>query len=141
MAVKIRLKRTGRKKDPHYKVVAVDSRKKRDGRVIEYIGHYHPRESFDFSVDMDRYEEFKTKGALVSDTVRTLVNKLKRGPKKTVAAEEESPEEKAPEAESLKETPQETEKEEAEPEEVKSESGDEKLSEDKEEEKGDKKEN
>ena len=120
-----------------FKKVPFKHVRKRDGRVIEYIGHYHPRESFAFSVDMERYEEFKSKGALVSDTVRTLVNKLKRGPKKAEAAEEESPEEKAPEAESLKEKPQEAEKETEEKEEIKSEGGEDELS----EEKGDKKEN
>ena len=42
MAVKIRLKRMGKIREPHYRVVVVDSRKKRDGRVIEEIGYYNP---------------------------------------------------------------------------------------------------
>ncbi len=79
MTVKIRLKRTGRKKDPHYRVVAVDSRKKRDGRVLQQLGHYHPQEKFpNLKLDLEKYESFKKEGAQVSDTVRTLVNKLKR---------------------------------------------------------------
>ena len=44
MAVKIRLKRMGKIRTPYYRVVVVDSRKKRDGRVIEEIGKYHPKE-------------------------------------------------------------------------------------------------
>ena len=44
MAVKIRLKRMGKIRAPHYRIVIVDSRKKRDGKVIEEIGMYHPKE-------------------------------------------------------------------------------------------------
>ena len=44
MAVKIRLKRMGKIRAPYYRIVAVDGRKKRDGRVIEEIGKYHPKE-------------------------------------------------------------------------------------------------
>lgn len=44
MAVRIRLKRMGKIRAPHYRLVVVDGRKKRDGRVIEEIGKYHPTE-------------------------------------------------------------------------------------------------
>jgi small subunit ribosomal protein S16 len=44
VAVKIRLKRMGKIRAPHYRIVVVDSRKKRDGKVIEEIGLYHPKE-------------------------------------------------------------------------------------------------
>ena len=44
MAVKIRLKRLGKVRVPQYRIVVVDSRKKRDGKVIEEIGKYHPKE-------------------------------------------------------------------------------------------------
>jgi ribosomal protein S16 len=44
VAVKIRLKRMGKIRTPYYRVVVVDSRKKRDGKVIEQIGKYHPKE-------------------------------------------------------------------------------------------------
>ncbi|GAE71632.1 SSU ribosomal protein S16p [Cutibacterium acnes JCM 18916] len=43
MATKIRLKRLGKIRTPHYRVVVMDSRAKRDGRAIEEIGQYHPR--------------------------------------------------------------------------------------------------
>ncbi len=94
MTVKIRLKKAGRKKDPHYKVVAVDSRKKRDGRVLDYLGHYHPQDRFpNLVVDMERYEHFIKTGAQVTDTVRTLINKLKRN---YVEPEEGKPKKPAP---------------------------------------------
>ena len=44
MAVKIRLKRFGKIRSPHYRIVVADSRTKRDGRAIEEIGKYHPQE-------------------------------------------------------------------------------------------------
>jgi small subunit ribosomal protein S16 len=48
VAVKIRLKRIGKIRQPHYRIVVVDSRKKRDGRVIEEIGKYHPKQEPSF---------------------------------------------------------------------------------------------
>ena len=55
MAVKIRLKRLGKIRVPQYRIVIVDSRKKRDGAVIEVIGHYRPKEEPSFiQVDSER---------------------------------------------------------------------------------------
>ena len=48
MAVKIRLKRLGKIRVPQYRIVVVDSRKKRDGKVLEEIGKYHPKEDPSF---------------------------------------------------------------------------------------------
>jgi small subunit ribosomal protein S16 len=48
VAVKIRLKRMGKIRQPYYRVVVVDSRKKRDGKVIEEIGKYHPKQEPSF---------------------------------------------------------------------------------------------
>ncbi len=79
MSVKIRLKRTGRHKDPHYRIVAVDSRKKRDGRVLEYIGHYHPQNEFPNAViDFEKVEDWIKKGAQMTDTVKSLISKLRK---------------------------------------------------------------
>ena len=79
MSVKIRLKRTGRHKDAHCRVVAVDSRKKSDGKMLEYLGHYHPQEEFPNAViHMDKVDEWVNKGAQVTDTVKSLISKLKR---------------------------------------------------------------
>ncbi len=77
MSLKIRLKRTGRHKDPHYRVVAVDSRKKRDGKVIDNIGHYHPTVS-ETVIDLKKIDAWVQNGAQMSDTVRTLVAKQRR---------------------------------------------------------------
>lgn len=58
MAVKIRLKRMGKIREPHYRVVVVDARKKRDGRVIEEIGYYNPNEDpsvIDINSERARY--------------------------------------------------------------------------------------
>lgn len=79
MSVKIRLKRTGRHKDAHYRVVAVDSRKKRDGKVLEYLGHYHPQDEFPNAViQLEKVDEWVNKGAQVTDTVKSLISKLKK---------------------------------------------------------------
>jgi len=43
LAVRLRLRRTGKKKQAHYRLVAADSRSKRDGRFLETLGHYNPR--------------------------------------------------------------------------------------------------
>ncbi|MFH1415300.1 MAG: 30S ribosomal protein S16 [Elusimicrobiota bacterium] len=79
MSVKIRLKKTGRHKDPNYRVVVVDSRKKRDGRVLETLGHYHPQDDFPNAViDLKKVEEWKRKGAQITDTVKSIVMKLRK---------------------------------------------------------------
>ena len=79
MSVKIRLKRIGTKKRPYYRVVVIDSRKPRDGRTIEEIGYYHPIETEDkqFSIKDDRLQDWLSKGALPSPTVKKLINKNK----------------------------------------------------------------
>ncbi len=70
MAVKIRLKRLGKVRVPQYRIVVVDSRKKRDGRVIEEIGKYHPKENPSFiDVVSDRAEYWLGVGAQPSDAV------------------------------------------------------------------------
>ena len=74
MAVKIRLKRMGKIRQPYYRVVVVDSRKKRDGRVIEEIGKYHPKEEPSFiEVVSDRAQYWLGVGAQPSDAVAALL--------------------------------------------------------------------
>lgn len=75
--VKIRLRRTGAKKQPSYRVVVTDSRKPRDGRFIEIIGHYNPRTSpVTLSVEEDRVLHWLSVGAQPTDTVRSLLENL-----------------------------------------------------------------
>lgn len=71
MAVKIRLKRMGKIHAPFYRVVVVDSRKKRDGRVIEEIGKYDPLQEPSFiEIDSERAQYWLSVGAQPSDAVR-----------------------------------------------------------------------
>jgi len=72
--VKIRLMRVGKKKQPSYRVVVADSRSPRDGRIIEAIGHYHPREEpSEIVIDSERAVHWLRHGAQPSDQVRALL--------------------------------------------------------------------
>jgi small subunit ribosomal protein S16 len=74
VAVKIRLKRMGKVRAPHYRIVVVDSRKKRDGRVIEEIGLYHPKEDPSYiSVVSERAQYWLGVGAQPSEAVAKLL--------------------------------------------------------------------
>ncbi len=74
MAVKIRLKRLGKVRVPQYRIVIVDSRKKRDGKVIEEIGKYHPKEDPSYiSVVSDRAQYWLGVGAQPSEAVAKLL--------------------------------------------------------------------
>ena len=76
MAVKIRLTRTGRHKDPSYRIVAADSRYPRDGRFIEQIGYYDPEDVNNAAkIDEELALKWLNAGALPSDTVRALFSK------------------------------------------------------------------
>ncbi len=77
MAVVIRLKRGGGKKQPHYRIVVADSRKARDGKIIEKLGYYDPKNGQETaSVDQDRANYWLSQGARMSDTVRSIFKKL-----------------------------------------------------------------
>jgi small subunit ribosomal protein S16 len=72
--VKIRLKRVGKRKQPSYRVVVADSRSPRDGRIIESIGHYHPRQEPSLvDIDNARAVHWLTRGAQPSLAVRKLL--------------------------------------------------------------------
>ena len=74
MAVKIRLKRMGAKKSPFYRIVAADSRMPRDGRFIEQLGTYDPRQNpAVVTIKEDEVLAWLNKGAQPSDTVRNLL--------------------------------------------------------------------
>ena len=76
MAMKIRLTRMGSKKRPFYRVVALDSTTRRDGRPVEYLGHYNPMvEPNDIQLDMDKIQKWLDSGAEPSNTVRSLLKK------------------------------------------------------------------
>ena len=76
MAVKIRLKRTGAKKAPTYRVIVADSRSPRDGRFIEEIGHYNPRrEPVEIVINEERAKVWLKNGAQPTETVKSLLKK------------------------------------------------------------------
>ena len=78
--VKIRLTRMGSKKRPFYRVLAIDSRAARDSRPLEYLGTYDPRvEPPAVDLNLDGIDAWVGKGAQLSDTVRSLINRHKRG--------------------------------------------------------------
>ena len=76
MAVKIRLKRMGAKKNPFYRIVVADSRTPRDGNVIEEIGHYDPiKNPAEVKIDVEAAKKWLQNGAQPTDTVRALLKK------------------------------------------------------------------
>ena len=76
MAVKIRLKRIGAKKAPHYRVVVADERSPRDGKFIAESGHYNPlTDPAQINIDAEAAKKWLANGAQPTDTVRALLKK------------------------------------------------------------------
>ena len=74
MAVRLRLTRVGKKKQPTYRIVAADARSPRDGRYLEIVGTYDPRrEPSAITVDNDKAVEWLRKGAQPSERVQKLL--------------------------------------------------------------------
>lgn len=106
MAVKLRLMRMGKTKAPHYRVVVIDGRRPRDGRYIEQIGRYDPRQDPSvIEIDNERAVDWLRKGAQPSEAVTKILRasgaldrlKVKAGQIHTVGG---APKKAAPEAES-----------------------------------------
>ena len=77
MSVKVRMTRSGSKKRPFYRIVAINSESRRDGRPLEYIGYYNPcTNPGTLSIDAEKLNAWIEKGAEMTDTVRTLVKKF-----------------------------------------------------------------
>ena len=76
MAVKIRLTRMGKKKNPFYRIVVADQRSRRDGAPIEEIGYYDPMTNpATVKIDAEKAQQWIKNGAQPSDTVRSLLKK------------------------------------------------------------------
>ncbi len=97
MAVKIRLQRKGRKKQPYYQIVIADARSPRDGKFIERLGFYNPMtKPATIEIDRDKAYDWLQKGAQPTDTVRAILKfkgvmykkHLMRGVKKGVLTQE-----------------------------------------------------
>ena len=74
MAVRLRLTRIGSRKNPVWRVVVADQRSKRDGRVIETVGHYNAQTNpSTISLDEERVRDWLARGAQPTDTVRKLL--------------------------------------------------------------------
>lgn len=84
--VRIRLFRTGARKRPSYRIVAVDQRQKRQGRTLELIGTYDPRGGGALRLREDALERWLARGARPSDTVASLLRK-RRGASAASGAE------------------------------------------------------
>jgi len=83
MAVALRLRRDGSKDRPYYRIVATDSRARRDGRFIEIIGSYNPMEGDKggdgkYEVDLEKADKWLSNGAQPSDTVKSLIKKARK---------------------------------------------------------------
>lgn len=70
--IKIRLSRQGKRNDPFYRVVAIDSTKKRDGEALAVLGFWHPTENT-IKIDKKAIEQYKAQGAQVSTAVTKLI--------------------------------------------------------------------
>jgi small subunit ribosomal protein S16 len=76
VAVKIRLLRMGKIRNPQYRIVVADSRTKRDGKAIEFIGLYHPKEEPSrIEVNSDRVQHWLSVGAQPSEAVQAILSK------------------------------------------------------------------
>ncbi|MBO6020215.1 MAG: 30S ribosomal protein S16 [Clostridia bacterium] len=74
--VRIRLRRTGSKKNASYRIVVADERSPRDGRFIEELGYYNPLSNpVELKVDVERANDWIKKGAQPTETVRSLLKK------------------------------------------------------------------
>jgi small subunit ribosomal protein S16 len=78
MAVKIRLSRIGKKHAPFYRIVAIDSRSKRDGASLEILGTYDPRNGQIIQFDSERIESWINLGAIPTEAVKKLQKKYHR---------------------------------------------------------------
>ena len=80
MAVKIRCRRTGANNDPCFRIVATDVRFPRDGKFLEILGWYDPKKKEkNFYLDLDQISKWQSNGAQVSDTVKSLMKRAKKG--------------------------------------------------------------
>ncbi len=78
MAVRVRLTRTGANNKVSFRIVVADARSPRDGRILENVGWYNPdKAGANFKLDLERVDYWRSKGAICSDTVRSLVNKAR----------------------------------------------------------------
>jgi small subunit ribosomal protein S16 len=87
----IRLRRTGSKKRPYFRVVVTDSRAARDSSFVEVLGHYNPRTKPELlDLNRERLDHWMKSGARPSDTIRTLVKRMPPAPAEPAAEQQPS---------------------------------------------------
>ena len=77
MSITIRLAKFGKKFAPSYKIVVSETRNKRNGRYVDVLGHYNPlstSNNLNLNIDKEKYKSWIKKGAMVSDSVKKLVD-------------------------------------------------------------------
>jgi len=85
--VRIRMRREGAKNSPYYRIVVADSRSPRDGKFLELIGTYDPKKQGEnYNLKLDRAEYWIKNGAQPSETVASIIRKVRRSAKKAEAA-------------------------------------------------------
>jgi len=72
--LKIKLTRTGKRHEPHYRIVVVEDRTKLSGKYVDKLGHYNPVNK-ELVLDLPRFEDWKKKGAQPTPTVASLVKR------------------------------------------------------------------
>lgn len=86
MSVKIRLRRTGRKKQPSYRLIVANSASPRNGQYLDALGTYNPLvKPADLRIDLEKVDKWLAEGAEMSDTVASLVRKARVGGDSKVA--------------------------------------------------------
>lgn len=90
MSVKIRLARLGTKNSPIYRIVATDSRSKRDGKTLEILGTYNPRSKQAVQFHEDRIQAWLNTGACMTDTVKKIHASYRRAQNTAQTAEQVS---------------------------------------------------
>lgn len=88
--LRIRLTRRGAKKDPHYRVVVTERSNPRDGRFNEIVGYYNPAmDPVRLHLDLERIDYWLQKGAQPSETVRTLIRRIRSQQEAKIEPQEE----------------------------------------------------
>ncbi|HUP87839.1 MAG TPA: 30S ribosomal protein S16 [Longimicrobiales bacterium] len=86
MAVKIRLRRVGRKKQPSYRMIVTESENPRGGSYLDTVGYYNPQKKpAQLQIDISKIDSWLKRGATMSETTESLVRKARRGGDKTVS--------------------------------------------------------
>lgn len=86
--VKIRLMRVGKRHRPYFRIVVADSRRARNGRVLDVIGHFDPLHKDVHHIDFEAYDAWILKGAQPTPRVASLVKKLKKEEKEVASQQE-----------------------------------------------------